>query len=669
MTRQEEITLARLVNMQLKVDGLERGTLKRLTKYYKAATKSLLAEVKKARGKSGRLWTNTRLIALLEETQLQHQAIINVMTKQTAAASVAAGKYAYDQMNNIISWDGAVKTFNQVSLTTAQMGQLVTSQKLGGKKLGDWIGEALKPNLFPIVDELKSGVLKGQSYDTITRKIREELDFLPGSKKARDMETVVKTYVQAMQVNAMDDVFQANKDIVKKVEWSAIMENGNTKTGRGTCPRCMALDGNQYPVDSSKKPNMPLHARCRCLWYPVTLTWDELGLDGGEMEDVNQPWVIRDLARKDRKILAYGDTDENYAGFWAKQSRSFQNNAVGPIRAQMIRGGMPMKIIVDAKGNLIPIKDLPKKWQIKPPKPKPIKKKVKPPTKKKKPVVAPKKTKKVEKKEAAPVVAPAVKVRPSMVDLKRAFRKSDEGKEINRKINRLVRVNAKAQEKLASGVLNDDDDAILLLLDQMKRREVTIAKLEKRKDIKKKNLIREGIKPPKGGSINMSRGMLWDDPNNLFSDEADWVWNRTMLEDMLHPDVLDKLPPVKVYMKGHTRAHYKNGRNIIQMGNDITETFIHEYGHHLEWNTPGMYQRALNFRTMRAQGEALTVISGTEVGYADKFFNHYCGRKYDFDSTEIISMGMERMFHDPLDFFETDPEYFEFILKIMWGEE
>ena len=396
MTRQEEITLARLVDMQLKIDGMERATLRRLSKYYKTAIKGLLADVKRARGKSARLWTNTRLIALLEETQLQHQAIINTMTRTTAAASVAAGAFSYENMNNLISWDGAVKTFNQVSLTVPQMTQLVTSQKLGGKLLGDWIGDALKPNLFPIVDELKQGFIKGQSYDKIARRIRQELDFLPGSKKARDMETIVKTYIQSMQVNAMDDVYAANKDIVKKVEWSAIMEPGNTKTGRGTCPRCMALDGQQWITDSPTRPSMPLHARCRCVWYPITLTWDELGLDGGEMEDVYQPWVIRDLERKDRRILAYGTTDKNYAGFWKQQDRAFQNNAIGPVRAGMVREGLiEFQDIVDNRtGDLILIKDLPgfvpkKKVVIPKPKKKPVspKKPVKKPAKKK---VAPK---------------------------------------------------------------------------------------------------------------------------------------------------------------------------------------------------------------------------------------------------------------------------------------
>jgi len=37
-------------------------------------------------------------------------------------------------------------------------------------------------------------------------------------------------------------------------------------------------------------------------------------------------------------------------------------------------------------------------------------------------------------------------------------------------------------------------------------------------------------------------------------------------------------------------------------------------------------------------------------------------------ATEIISMGLEKMYKDPIAFLDKDPEYFEFIVKVMWGD-
>jgi hypothetical protein len=56
------------------------------------------------------------------------------------------------------------------------------------------------------------------------------------------------------------------------------------------------------------------------------------------------------------------------------------------------------------------------------------------------------------------------------------------------------------------------------------------------------------------------------------------------------------------------------------------------------------------------------------MGWKDEFFDHYCGKYYKDGATEIISMGLEKMYKDPIAFLDKDPEYFEFIVKVMWGD-
>lgn len=356
MTRQEEIVLARMVNMRNTLDGFETAALKSLEATYAKLTEELLDQVKLAQGKTARLWTNTRLISLLEETQLMHSAILAEISGQTTEAVVASGAYSYDQMNNITSWDGQVSGFNSISLTANQMKQLVTEQTLGGKVLADWIGSALLPDIDNIKSEIAAGYIRGEGYAKIVSRLENALLISKGSQKARDLETIVKTYIQSMNVKAQQDVYEANKEVVKQVEWTAIMENGSTKTGRGTCPRCIALDGQRWGTTDYSRPSCPLHARCRCMLIPVTKTWKDLGFDVEEMEDAYQPWTIRGAKGS---ILDYGHTDMSYGQWWHTRDKAFQDNAVGVRRADLIREGkLAIPDMVDSKGDLIPLKSL-----------------------------------------------------------------------------------------------------------------------------------------------------------------------------------------------------------------------------------------------------------------------------------------------------------------------
>ena len=76
------------------------------------------------------------------------------------------------------------------------------------------------------------------------------------------------------------------------MRWTAVLEGGYKKTGRGTCLRCAALDGTVYKLDE-KKPQMPLHPRCRCIWLPETKTFRELGVDWDEIQETSRPYTIR----------------------------------------------------------------------------------------------------------------------------------------------------------------------------------------------------------------------------------------------------------------------------------------------------------------------------------------------------------------------------------------
>ena len=43
------------------------------------------------------------------------------------------------------------------------------------------------------------------------------------------------------------------------------------------------------------------------------------------------------------------------------------------------------------------------------------------------------------------------------------------------------------------------------------------------------------------------------------------------------------------------------------------------------------------------------------------------GDGYDVSATEILSMGLEKIYRDPKGFYDTDREYFDFVVNLVQG--
>ena len=138
----------------------------------------------------------------------------------------------------------------------------------------------------------------------------------------------------------------------------------------------------------------------------------------------------------------------------------------------------------------------------------------------------------------------------------------------------------------------------------------------------------------------------------------------------------------------------------VFMGRADAGTVVHEIGHIWEYSDDLVHRHAVGFLVKRSTGlpiKTLKALSGGE-GYSDnewatddKFDEVYSGKWYTngpkspeaqaqlrkelankpdlylsrvVDATEIVSMGLERMYRDPVAFAKADPEYFDFIWNL-----
>lgn len=113
-------------------------------------------------------------------------------------------------------------------------------------------------------------------------------------------------------------------------------------------------------------------------------------------------------------------------------------------------------------------------------------------------------------------------------------------------------------------------------------------------------------------------------------------------------------------------------------------TIAHEIGHAIEHQFPYAAEAARAFLMKRVGDEPLTNLRKKfgegykehEVGRKDDFaktfggdenYAYYAGKQYDSGSTEILSMGIEQLFRNPVRFAKADPEYFHLVVGLLNG--
>lgn len=256
-----------------------------------------------------------------------------------------------------LSWDGRYTGYKPVAMSQNQLKGLAMAEKINGKTLTAHLDAAIGSEVRSMISDAR---IRGVGINKMTSEIWSVLRWY-GTR--RNIATVSRTYTATASSYAKRLTYEQNSDVIKGYSWCATLENGNWKTGRGTCPRCAALDQREYK-SLADVPPFPLHPNCRCFPTPATKSWREMGLDVPEMEEAYRPWTER---LESRRKEDYGTTDQSYGDWWLTKSKAWQDSStVGPTRARMIRAGdIKYEDIVDPKtGNFYTIKQLLSKHNI-----------------------------------------------------------------------------------------------------------------------------------------------------------------------------------------------------------------------------------------------------------------------------------------------------------------
>jgi SPP1 gp7 family putative phage head morphogenesis protein len=130
----------------------------------------------------------------------------------------------------------------------------------------------------------------------------------------RDAQAVVRTSVQHVASAVRMETFAQNSDVVTGYRFVATLDGKTT-------PQCRSLDGKVFKL--GKGPLPPLHVRCRSTTAPEIAEEYAWLKEGGTRSAEDGPV----------------DANLSYYDWLKTQGKSFQDDAIGPKRAQLLRDG------------------------------------------------------------------------------------------------------------------------------------------------------------------------------------------------------------------------------------------------------------------------------------------------------------------------------------------
>ncbi len=146
-----------------------------------------------------------------------------------------------------------------------------------------------------------------------------------------------------------------------------------------------------------------------------------------------------------------------------------------------------------------------------------------------------------------------------------------------------------------------------------------------------------------------------------------------LAERYIHPDLLPSMGTVD-FDSG--RAGQFQGMLLINRSSSPSKV-LHEIAHGVEEQSQNVRDKCLKFLRKRAGNEKPQKLAllmqdkdyrSNEIAYEDEFASrggsHYMGKIYP-DGTEILTMGIERLHADPIEFYVNDPEYFQFVIQTL----
>jgi SPP1 gp7 family putative phage head morphogenesis protein len=363
------------IRHQIKLLRYSNGQANAVSKLLKAADDELVAKLQSGLSEA----SEARLKALLADVRAQREAVAEAVGKEIK-------KDSQELAENEANWElEAIKSSSPIELKLNAVAgstlKALTGKPINGVPLEGWLGTMKAGDISRIEQQLRLGLSQGETIDQMVGRIRgtKANNYEDGvtAITRRNAQTIARTAANHMSNSARQEVWNANADIISGVRWVATLD------GR-TSDVCRGRDGQVYPIDKGPRP--PGHPGCRSTTVPVldgasilgdrpfvrdtrTRAQREVDFRAEAKEAAGDKWKGMSKDERTAAIRArrdkWGDenigtvqTSETYDTWLRKQPKAFQDEILGPGKAQIFREGTTLDKFVDEKGKPYTIAEL-----------------------------------------------------------------------------------------------------------------------------------------------------------------------------------------------------------------------------------------------------------------------------------------------------------------------
>jgi SPP1 gp7 family putative phage head morphogenesis protein len=307
---------------QVFVQRLSTGEANKFAKFLRQIDRDLRLRLSKGELTEFR---RSRLEALLVDVQEMlsevYRRFASDLTSQVVEIATHEADFSANALHVVTDIESATPSTTQIR--AAVFGNpLSVRAPGGGKLLKDFLKGWSRTEVEAVTGAIRRGVFEGQTNSQIVQAIRGTAArrYADGLLDVthRHARAVVQTAVSHASAQARLETFKGNGDIVRGIEWLSTLDSR-------TCKVCGALDLKVFPVDKGPRP--PLHPNCRCT---ITAQLAE------KFAAFNRRTVRPSVGPAGAVQASAGVP---YFAWLRQQPAAFQDAAIGPTRAQLLRDG------------------------------------------------------------------------------------------------------------------------------------------------------------------------------------------------------------------------------------------------------------------------------------------------------------------------------------------
>lgn len=563
---------------------------------------------------------------------------------------------------------------------------IITSQPFAGDLIGPHIDKLAGNRLQALVSTVDQGLVQGDSLSQILIRVRGRSigggrfrgGVLDAQRIGRPaLESLVRTATQHVQTTAQQRLYEENADLVRGVMWVATLDHRTClyfyAGPKQRVPGCLVRDGKVWDYDSETGAYKPVghsipwsggpgraHWQDRCTGIPVFRNLDAFSRAGVD---------VGKLTKGERAAMGGPvPVTESYETWIRKQPREIQDLALGKRRAGALRDGAELGEIW--KTFQAPAVERMALAEALPAGPQPL-------------------TIEEIKSELSKIDEETTAENFAIIERKTGLReqweqrKSEIAPEIEKVVDEAIERSIEAEKKMeATRKLGDVagekrwrrevDAAIKQATEAEKRRNPTalndsaLAAIEREIEL----LAAKQQKLIEGKAVRAREVFVRNKPSSFMDFDSEGVsdWKGGDALEWFAAATGRNLENRPLLFKGvYSRSHYADNTVYLRHGSEATSV-VHELGHWLEDQFPDIHSKCLSFlrrRTINDASEPMGAgFESDEFTRPDKFLSRYMGKDYGGKATEILSMGMEWLYHSPWRLLE-DEDMFDFILSLL----